>query len=57
MVFDEHNAILFFGAVTVKIPSGSHGLFVEGTEEGLFDIVRDGHVILNRVEAPEYNIE
>jgi len=57
MVFNEHNAILLVGAITVKIPAGSDGLFVEGTEEGLFNIVRDGHVILDRVEAPEDDIE
>lgn len=57
MVFNEHNAILLGGAITLKIPAGSDRLFVEGSEEGLFDIVRNGHVILDRVEAPEDDIE
>jgi hypothetical protein len=57
MVLDENGAILFVGTIAVKIPAGSDGLFVEGTEKGLLDIVRDGHVILDRVEATEYDIE
>ena len=57
MVLDENGAILFVGTIAVKIPAGSDGLFVEGTEEGLFDIVRDGHVIFDRIEATEYDIE
>ena len=57
MVLDENGAILFLGTTAVKIPAGSDGLFVEGTEEGLFDIVRDGHVILDRIEATEHDIE
>lgn len=57
MVVDKHDTVLFIGTIAVKIPTGSNGLFVEGTEEGLFDIVRDGHVILDRVEAAKDNIE
>jgi hypothetical protein len=57
MVVDEDNAILFIRAIAVKIPSGSDGLFMERTEKGLFDIIGNGHVILDRVEAPKDNIE
>jgi len=57
MVLDQNGAIFFLGTIAVEIPAGSDGLFVEGTEEGLFDIVWDGHVILDRVEATENDIE
>jgi hypothetical protein len=57
MVVNKHDTILLIGTTTVKIPAGSNGLLVEGTEEGLFDIVRDSHVILDRVEAAKDNIE
>jgi hypothetical protein len=57
MVLDQYGAIFFIGAIAVEIPTRSDGLFVEGTEEGLFDVVWDGHVILDRVEATENDIE
>jgi hypothetical protein len=57
MVVNKRDTILLIGTTAFKIPAGSNGLFVEGTEEGLFDIVREGHVILDRVEAAKDNIE
>jgi hypothetical protein len=57
MVFNEYDAILLFGPTAVEIPAGSDGLLMKRTEEGLFDMIRDGHVILDGVEATEDNIE
>lgn len=57
MVIYEHNAILFTRPIAVKVPAGSDGLLVEGSEERLFDIIRDGHVILDSIKSAENHIE
>jgi hypothetical protein len=57
MVIDEHDAVLFIRSTAVEIPAGSHGLLMEGSEDGLFDVVRDGHVILDSIKAAKDNIE
>jgi hypothetical protein len=57
MIVDEYDAVLLIRSIAVEIPAGSDGLLVEGSEEGLFDIVRDGHVILASIKAAKDNIE
>jgi hypothetical protein len=57
MIVNEHNAVLLIGSIAVEIPAGSECLLVEGSQEGLFDVVRDGHVILDSIEAAKDNIE
>jgi hypothetical protein len=57
MIIDEHDAVLLVRSIAVEIPAGSHGLLMEGSEDGLFDIVRDGHVILDSIKAAKDNIE
>jgi hypothetical protein len=57
MVIDEHDAVLFIRSTAVEIPAGSHGLLMEGSEDGLFDVVRNGHVILDSIKAAKDNIE
>jgi hypothetical protein len=57
MIVDEYDAVLLIRSIAVEIPAGSDGLLVEGSEEGLFDIVRDGHVILDSIKAAKDNIE
>jgi hypothetical protein len=57
MIIDEHDAVLLIRSIAAEIPAGSHGLLMEGSEDGLFDVIRDGHVILNSIEAAKDNIE
>jgi hypothetical protein len=57
MIVDEHDAVLLIGSIAIEIPAGSDGLLVERSEERLFDIVRDGHVILDSIKTAKDNIE
>jgi hypothetical protein len=57
MIIDEHDAVLLIRSIAVEIPAGSHGLLMEGSEDGLFDVVRDGHVIFDSIKAAKDNIE
>jgi hypothetical protein len=57
MIIDEHDAVLLIRSTAAEIPAGSHGLLMEGSEDGLFDVVRDGHVILDSIKATKDNIE
>jgi hypothetical protein len=57
MVINEHDAILLIRSIAVEIPAGSYGLLMEGSEDGLFDIIRDGHVILDSIKAAKDNVE
>jgi hypothetical protein len=57
MIIDEHDAVLLIRSTAAEIPAGSHGLLMEGSEDGLFDVVRDGHVILDSIEAAKDYIE
>lgn len=57
MIIDEHDAIFLIRSTAAEIPAGSHGLLMERSEDGLFDVVRDGHVILDSIKAAKDNIE
>jgi hypothetical protein len=57
MIINEHDVVLLIRSIAVEIPAGSHNLFLEGLKDGLFDVVRDGHVILDSIEAIKDNIE
>jgi hypothetical protein len=57
MIIDEHDAVLLIRSTAAEIPAGSHSLLMEGSEDGLFDVVRDGHVILDSIKATKDNIE
>jgi hypothetical protein len=57
VVVNENNAILFIRATSIEVPTGGDRLFMEGAEEGLFDIVRDGHVIFDGIKAAEDDVE
>ena len=57
MIVDEHDAVLLIRATAVEIPARSDCFLVEGPEEGLFDVVRDSHVILDGIKAAKNNIE
>ncbi len=46
MTIDEHDAVFLIRSIVVEIPARSYGLLMEGSEDGLFDVVRDGHVTL-----------
>jgi hypothetical protein len=49
VVFDEKLAIFFLGTAAVEIPAGGYGVNVKGAKHWLFDLVRDGHVILDGI--------
>ena len=57
MIVDEYDAVFLIRSIAIEIPAGSHGLLMEGSEDGLFDVVRDGHVILDSIKAAKDNIE
>jgi hypothetical protein len=57
MVVNKHNAILFIRPIAVEVPTWRDRLLMESSEEGLFDIIWDGHVILDGIEAAEDNVE
>ena len=56
-VFDEELSIFFSRAGASVVPTWGDGVFVECAEDGLLDIVGDGHVIFNGVEASEDEVE
>ena len=57
MVVNKHDAVFLIRTIAVEVPTGGDGLLVERTKEGLFDVVRDGHVIFDGIEATEDDIE
>jgi hypothetical protein len=56
MIIDEHDAVLLIRSIAVEIPAGSHGLLMEGSEDGLLDVVSDGQVILDSIKAAKGSI-
>ena len=57
MVIHEHNAIFLIWSIAVEIPTGGDGLLMERAEEGLFDVVRNGHIILDGIKTTKDDIE
>ena len=57
LVFDEKLTVFLVRTGPVEIPTWGHGVFVEGTEDRLFDSVGDGHVILDGVQGSEYEVK
>ena len=57
MVVDKYDAVFLIRTTAVEVPTGSDGLLVERTKEGLFNVIRDGHVIFDGIESAEDDIE
>lgn len=57
MVVHEHNAIFLIWSIAVEIPTGGDSLLVERAEEGLFDVVWNGHIILDGIKTAKDDIE
>jgi hypothetical protein len=57
MIVNKNDTVFFIGAIIAKIPTGSNGFLMERSEKRLLDVIRDGHVILDSIEAAEDNIE
>jgi hypothetical protein len=57
VVVNKHDAVFLVRTIAVEVPTGGDGLLVERAKEGLFNIVRDGHVIFDSIEAAEDDIE
>jgi hypothetical protein len=57
VVVNENNAVFFIRTTFVEIPAGGDSLLVERTEEGLFDMARDGHIIFDSIKTAEDNVE
>ena len=57
VVFHEELTVFLIRTTPVECPAGGNGMNVERTEDGLFDWIRDGHVILNRVQSPQYEVK
>jgi hypothetical protein len=57
VVVNENNAVFFIRPTSIEVPTGGDCLFMEGAEEGLFDMVGDGHVIFDGIKAAEDDVE
>ena len=57
VVFHKEPTVFLVWTVPVERPAWGDGVFVERAEEGLFDWIRDGHVILNRVQPSQYEVK
>jgi hypothetical protein len=54
---DEQRLVLLLVRIAVKREAGRDELLVEGSEQRQLDHVRDRHVVLDRVEAAESQVE
>lgn len=57
IVFDEKQTVFLVRTGPVEIPTRGDGVFVEGTEDWLLDFVGDGHVVLDGVQPPQYEVK
>ena len=57
VVLLKNNAVFFGGSATVEFSAGSDCFFMEGAENGLFDVVWNGHVVLDGVEPAQYDVK
>jgi len=57
VVFHEELTVLLIRTAPVECPAWGDGMDMERTEDGLFNWIRDGHVILNRVQPSQYEVE
>jgi len=54
---DEQLAVFLIGTTTVKLPAWGDGVFVESAKDGLFDVIRYGHVIFDGVQPPQHEVK
>lgn len=54
---DKKLAVLLIGTASVKCPTLERELFVKGSENGLFNVVRECHIVLNGIQTPKNEIE
>jgi len=57
VVLNQELTVFLLLAVSVEIPTWGYGVFVEGTENWLFDVVGDGHVIFDGVQSSQYEVK
>lgn len=57
IILHQHDPILLLRPVPVERPSGRDRFLVERAQEGLFDVIGDGHVVFDGVEAAEDDVE
>lgn len=57
IVFYEELTVFLIWTATVEGPAWSYGVLVEGTEDWLFDFVRDRHVIFDSVQTSQHEIK
>lgn len=55
--FDEQLAVFLIRTTAVKVPAWGDGVFVERAKDGLFDVIRYGHVIFNGVQPPQHEVK
>ena len=56
VIFNQKLSVLFVRAASGISPSGGDGLFVEGSEYGLFDVVGNGHVVFDGIQTTQDEI-
>ena len=57
LVFDEKLPVFLGGAAIVVVPTWRDGVDMERTENGLLDVVWDGHVVLDGIETTQNEVE
>ena len=51
IIFDQQLAVFFLWPGAIERPTWCYGVNMESAENGLLDMVWNGHVIFNRVES------
>jgi len=57
VVFDKELTVFLIRTTPVKRPAWCDGVDVERTKDGLLDWIRDCHIIFNRVQPPQHEVE
>ena len=57
VVVHEDNAVFLIWTIAIEIPTGGYGFLMERAEEGLLDVIRDGHIILDGIKTAKDHIE
>lgn len=55
--FHEELTVFLVRTTPVERPAWGDDVFVERAKDGLFDLIRDGHVVLNGVQRSQYEVK
>ena len=57
VVFDKDLTVSLVWIAPVESPAWGDCVFVEGAKDWLFDLVGDGHIILDGVQPPQHEVK